>query len=151
MVPNGGRVYYSQRSQPPLLTLMAWEYYQKTGNLSVITEILPNLKREHQFWMTNRTVDVVDQTSGQTHQLVHYHALSDMPRPESYREDVTTAAGLQQGMMCVDINSSLSSMTCTFLHIAPLLWHAIAIWDLANCRYDQGRLICWQLGGWHCA
>ena len=96
MVPNGGRVYYSRRSQPPLLTLMVWEYYQKTHNLSFVSEMLPNLKREHHFWMTNRTVNVTDKT-GQSHQLVRYRAASDTPRPESYREDERTAAGLQPG------------------------------------------------------
>lgn len=27
-IPNGGRVYYLKRSQPPLLTAMVYEYYE---------------------------------------------------------------------------------------------------------------------------
>ena len=30
-VPNGGRIYYTRRSQPPFLSLMVNEYYQATG------------------------------------------------------------------------------------------------------------------------
>lgn len=29
-VPNGGRIYYERRSQPPFLTLMVESYYQAT-------------------------------------------------------------------------------------------------------------------------
>jgi alpha,alpha-trehalase len=94
MVPNGGRTYYSRRSQPPLLTLMVWEYYEKTSNLSFVADMLPNLKREHLFWMTNRTVNITDKL-GQSRQFVRYKAVSETPRPESYREDKQATAGLQ--------------------------------------------------------
>lgn len=30
-VPNGARIYYERRSQPPFLTLMVREYYRATG------------------------------------------------------------------------------------------------------------------------
>lgn len=29
-IPNGGRIYYERRSQPPFLTLMVESYYQAT-------------------------------------------------------------------------------------------------------------------------
>ena len=56
MVPNGGRVYYSRRSQPPLLTQMVADYYNATGNDSFVKEMLPVLEQEYQFWQENRSV-----------------------------------------------------------------------------------------------
>ena len=35
-VPNGGRIYYTRRSQPPFLTLMVNEYYNSTGNINEV-------------------------------------------------------------------------------------------------------------------
>ena len=35
-VPNGGRVYYLRRSQPPFLCLMAKKYYDYTGDAEFI-------------------------------------------------------------------------------------------------------------------
>ena len=56
MVPNGGRVYYSRRSQPPLLTQMVAIYYNATGNDSFVKEMLPFLDQEYDFWQENRSV-----------------------------------------------------------------------------------------------
>ena len=56
MVPNGGRVYYSRRSQPPLLTQMVAAYYNATGNDSFVKEMLPVLEQEYHFWQENRSV-----------------------------------------------------------------------------------------------
>ena len=55
-VPNGGRVYYTMRSQPPLLTWMVSEYYQATKDSLLLQDVLPLLDEEYQFWMENRTV-----------------------------------------------------------------------------------------------
>ena len=38
-VPNGGRVYYLLRSQPPLLSPMVYEYYLATGDLDFVQEV----------------------------------------------------------------------------------------------------------------
>lgn len=58
LVPNGGRVYYTRRSQPPLLTQMVILYYQMTGDWELVQEVLPVLDKEYQFWLENRTVAV---------------------------------------------------------------------------------------------
>lgn len=55
-VPNGGRIYYTKRTQPPLLTWMVSMYYELTNDNSFLTEMLPSLDKEYQFWMTNRSV-----------------------------------------------------------------------------------------------
>ena len=74
LVPNGGRVYYIRRSQPPLLTQMVDLYYNRTGNKTFLQDMLPSLKREYEFWMENRTVDVME------HTLNHYDAPTTCPR-----------------------------------------------------------------------
>lgn len=39
-MPNGGRVYYLNRSQPPLLTTMVFNYYEKTNDWNFVTSNL---------------------------------------------------------------------------------------------------------------
>lgn len=35
-IPNGGRVYYLKRSQPPFLAAMVYEYYEATHDIEFI-------------------------------------------------------------------------------------------------------------------
>lgn len=85
-VPNGGRVYYSGRSQPPLMIPMFKEYLDATGDLKFIRDNLAVLEREFQYWMTNHTVEV------KGHKMSVYGGITSGPRPESYAEDVASAA-----------------------------------------------------------
>ncbi|KAJ1962704.1 hypothetical protein GGI12_002486 [Dipsacomyces acuminosporus] len=57
-VPTGGRVYYTDRSEPPLLALMVKTYYDATKDLDFVARALPLLKKEHTFWETYRSVNV---------------------------------------------------------------------------------------------
>jgi alpha,alpha-trehalase len=57
-VPNGARVYYLNRSQPPLLTLMVKTYVDHTNDTSILERALPLLIKEHEFWTTNRSVSI---------------------------------------------------------------------------------------------
>jgi alpha,alpha-trehalase len=57
-VPNGARVYYLNRSQPPLLSQMIRIYIEHTNDTSILDRAVPLLIKEHNFWMTNRTVSV---------------------------------------------------------------------------------------------
>jgi alpha,alpha-trehalase len=43
-VPNGGRVYYLSRSQPPLLTPMVYEYFLATGDLQFVEQVLSQIE-----------------------------------------------------------------------------------------------------------
>jgi alpha,alpha-trehalase len=58
LVPNGNRVYYTQRTQPPMLTPMVWKYVQVTGDMDLQAAALPLLDLEYAFWMANRSVTV---------------------------------------------------------------------------------------------
>lgn len=57
-VPNGARVYYLNRSQPPLLSQMVKIYIEHSNDTSILDRALPLLVKEHEFWTTNRTIDV---------------------------------------------------------------------------------------------
>ncbi|KAF2453737.1 Six-hairpin glycosidase-like protein [Lineolata rhizophorae] len=88
-VPNGSRIYYLNRSQPPLLAQMVSTYLNYTGDASILERAIPLLEREHAFWMNNRTVEV--SFGNETYVLNHYAVNNTQPRPESYREDWVTA------------------------------------------------------------
>ncbi|KAI2616617.1 glycoside hydrolase family 37 protein [Hypoxylon sp. NC1633] len=88
-VPNGARVYYLNRSQPPLLTQMVKIYVDYTNDTSILDRALPLLVKEHDFWIQNRTIEI--KSGNRTLHLAHYGVQNTEPRPESYREDFITA------------------------------------------------------------
>uniref|UniRef100_A0A3Q2DND3 Trehalase n=1 Tax=Cyprinodon variegatus TaxID=28743 RepID=A0A3Q2DND3_CYPVA len=79
-VPNGGRIYYERRSQPPFLTLMVESYYEATKDQQFLREALPVLEKEYEFWMQNRSVALKE--SGLDHVLNRYIVEADLPRYE---------------------------------------------------------------------
>ncbi|CAI4227101.1 unnamed protein product [Auanema sp. JU1783] len=86
-IPNGNRVYYLNRSQPPLLTWCVHAYFEATNDLDLVQSILPTLRKEIEFFQANRTIQLDDWIGP----LFRYHLNVNHPRPESYREDVETA------------------------------------------------------------
>lgn len=89
-VPNGGRIYYTNRSQPPFLIPMVDLYLNHTGKVDYVKSILDTLEKEYSFWRKDRTVEV-ETSLGRKYNLSVYAANMDTPRPESYYEDVHTA------------------------------------------------------------
>eukprot|EP01126_Amoeba_proteus_P013947 TRINITY_DN1600_c0_g1_i1.p1 TRINITY_DN1600_c0_g1~~TRINITY_DN1600_c0_g1_i1.p1 ORF type:complete len:411 (+),score=99.75 TRINITY_DN1600_c0_g1_i1:662-1894(+) len=115
-VPNGARVYYTSRSQPPLLVQMLGDYLEwKQGKgkkstewkdtkgsplnepadeaLELLKDALPYIDIEYNFWMTKRSVPLRGRT-GETLYLNVYNSMSELPRPESFREDVALSTHL---------------------------------------------------------
>ncbi|XP_033968889.1 trehalase [Trematomus bernacchii] len=93
-IPNGGRIYYERRSQPPFLTLMVESYYRATMDKEFLRAALPALEQEYRFWMQNRSVAVT--LNGAEHVLNRYHVQVGSPRPESYTDDLELAEGLTE-------------------------------------------------------
>ena len=102
-IPNGARIYFLDRSQPPLLAEMVNLFYTITGDTSIISEAMPRLLREHRFWMeTAHLINTSDfsnaakarfsNASLETALLNRYFSSTKQPRPESWREDVATSA-----------------------------------------------------------
>ena len=93
-VPNGGRIYYTNRSQPPFLIPIVALYLNNTGDEDYIKSIVDDLEREYTFWRENRTVEV--EVSSGKYNLSIYAANMDTPRPESYYEDFHTAQAIPE-------------------------------------------------------
>ncbi len=81
LIPNGNRVYYQRRSQPPLFIAMVDAYHKATGDNEFVKNYISVMDKEFQFWMENRTVSVVSPASGKTHSVAIYNAQVDGPRP----------------------------------------------------------------------
>ncbi|EGD74807.1 hypothetical protein PTSG_07040 [Salpingoeca rosetta] len=91
-VPNGARVYYLTRSQPPVLNEIVMSIYNATGNSTFLLEAYPYLSKEYKYWNSTTTHKRVNIGLGLTAApLTRYYADTQSPRPESYREDENTA------------------------------------------------------------
>lgn len=84
-IPNGGRIYYLGRSQPPLLSGMVKSYIEATGDWEFIKKATPILDIEYQYFLNNHMIEV------KGHMLAKYGEISNGPRPESYVEDIISA------------------------------------------------------------
>lgn len=82
-IPNGGRIYYTMRSQPPMLISMVDEYLKVTHDYEWLENNLYLLEKEFDFWMTNRTVEI--EVDGVNYLMSRYNEESSGPRPESYK------------------------------------------------------------------
>ena len=96
-IPNGNKSYYIGRSQPPFFGAMVQLLASIKGD-DVYSTYLPALEKEYNFWMDGaaklkpgqayrRVVKLKDGTI-----LNRYWDDSNVPRQESWREDVNTTA-----------------------------------------------------------
>ncbi|KAF7422792.1 hypothetical protein PC9H_010951 [Pleurotus ostreatus] len=90
-IPNGGRTYYLNRSQPPVFIHMLERYITASGDTSILARALPLAERELTWWQENRSVNVTSPTTGRIHTMSHYNVNNTAPRPESYIVDYITA------------------------------------------------------------
>ncbi|XP_006890899.1 PREDICTED: trehalase [Elephantulus edwardii] len=84
-IPNGNRVYYLQRSQPPLLTLMMDRYVTHNSDMAFLRENIMTLDLELSFWAEKRNITV--SSGGTNYHLNRYYVPYGGPRPESYSKD----------------------------------------------------------------
>ncbi|PIL35118.1 hypothetical protein GSI_02906 [Ganoderma sinense ZZ0214-1] len=90
-IPNGGRIYYLNRSQPPLFIHMLSDYVAATNDTSVLERGLPLAEKELAWWATHRTVNVTSPFTNTTYAMARYAVNNTAPRPESYLTDYLTA------------------------------------------------------------
>lgn len=92
-VPNGTRVYYLNRSQPPVLAECVSAIFDKLDTHEQkrdwLIETVPILEKEYSTFMKCRRAPPVD---GKQTPLCIYSVKTTVPRPESYTEDIVTAA-----------------------------------------------------------
>ncbi|VDM99614.1 unnamed protein product [Thelazia callipaeda] len=77
-IPNGGRVYYLRRSQPPLFIPMVYEYYMATEDSDFLRSMIDTMEMEFNFWKLKRMINVT--IGGKNHSVFYYRADSNVPR-----------------------------------------------------------------------
>nr|XP_022911637.1 trehalase-like [Onthophagus taurus] len=92
-VPHGGRIYYAQRSQPPLLTCMAANYIRYTNDVDWLRSNILFLKRELKHWRSKRMIPI--EVNLHTYNMAHYAIEGHGPRPESFHDDVEITSHLE--------------------------------------------------------
>ncbi|XP_024028556.1 trehalase isoform X2 [Morus notabilis] len=91
-VLNGARAYYTNRSQPPLLSAMVCEIYKRTEDLDLARKSLPALIKEYQFWNSGQHRVTIQDDQACDHTLSRYYAMWNKPRPESSTFDKESAS-----------------------------------------------------------
>lgn len=107
-VPNGMRVYYATRSQPPLLSAMVRMLHNASQDLTLLKAVAPALAMERDYWTLpecqhanpepkdppcrNNSKSVTINTGKASLLFARYYAATTEPRPESYNVDVKLAA-----------------------------------------------------------
>ena len=95
-IPNGNRTYYLSRSQPPFFHRMVALLAPKRP-ATAYAEFLPALRAEHEFWMQGAAQSTPEQAARRVvtmpdgSLLNRYWDARDVPRDESFREDVEAA------------------------------------------------------------
>lgn len=117
-IPTANRTYYLTRSQPPVFSHMVRLLAEKRGKRMYV-QYLPYLLAEYRYWMRGKRElsgrqralrRVVRMPDGSI--LNRYYDAKQTPRPESYREDVATAAEAQDreaGRVYLDLRAAAES------------------------------------------
>lgn len=130
LIPNGGRNYYTMRSQPPLFIAMVDSYLEFTNDTEFLGKNIKYLEKEFLFWIKNRKIEV--SKNGRNYTLCQYRDNSSGPRPESYREDVETA----QFFETEDRNRFYSELKSA----AESGWDFSSRWFINDKGKNQGNL-----------
>ena len=142
-VPNGTRTYYLSRSQPPFFYAMVGLLADTSSRASTASgpsaaapsppvRFLPQLQREHAFWMKGATGLARGTGSGRVVALAdgailnRYWDDADTPRAESYREDMelARASGREARQLYRDIRAAAESG-----------------WDFSSRWFGDGRTL----------
>lgn len=101
-VPNGNRIYYLTRSQPPFFVCML-EILKREEGMKAIEPFIDDLEKEYKFWMNGE-----DELSSQNAYrravsveggiLNRFYDDNDTPRPEAYVEDMELTKDIEDEM-----------------------------------------------------
>lgn len=91
-IPNGNRIYYTTRSQPPFYAAMVKLFVETTANFNQLEKYLGRIKREYEFWMGNEHSLYLEKYKIK---LNRYFDNAKTPREESYFEDLEAAQHLR--------------------------------------------------------
>ncbi|KAH9952387.1 Six-hairpin glycosidase-like protein [Lactifluus volemus] len=91
-IPNGGRIYYLNRSQPPMFIWMLANYVAASNDTSILHRALPLAEASRTDVVeNNRSLNVTSPYTNTTYTLSRYAVTNSAPRPESYLTDYMTA------------------------------------------------------------
>jgi len=126
-IPNGSRIYYLNRSQPPYFAQMVMRYYDYCMNCDqlspeakqqvedfVLTDAYKCILIEYRYWTRQKSVEIlIDKRTKRKFKFSRYTVNTNMARPESYFEDMHTASECKteaerQKMYC-DITAAAES------------------------------------------
>ncbi|KAF9781841.1 glycoside hydrolase, partial [Thelephora terrestris] len=93
-IPNGGRIYYLNRSQPPLFSRMLDRYINATNDTTILERALPLAELELEWWSTNRSITVTNSNTSQMYNMFHYAVNNHAPRLKPYLEDYRSVTGV---------------------------------------------------------
>lgn len=128
-IPNGARIYYLGRSQPPYITQMMKRYYIRTNDIEILRKHINLLDEEYFFWMHNRSVGLnITSEHSISHTIPAKYDLSSFfstpssqdilnvyrvesyhPRPESYMEDLILGESLSSDAEKTDFYQNIAS------------------------------------------
>lgn len=91
-IPNGNRSYYLSRSQPPYFSVMI-ELLARVKGDQVYATFLPALEKEYDYWMDKTAATQHKVTMPDGSELNRYYDQWDIPRAESYIDDVEASKG----------------------------------------------------------
>ncbi len=96
-IPNGNRVYYITRSQPPFFASIIDLVCKFKDDYNWGLKYLPQLEKEYQFWCGNTVKNIAGSHSIEISDGKHLNRYFDpegLPREESYFEDLQAARNL---------------------------------------------------------
>ncbi|XP_019866196.2 trehalase-like [Aethina tumida] len=95
-VPNGGRIYYVNRTQMPMFARMVYSYVLATNDTTFAEDTMHCLEKEYEFWIRERTGVVF--WKGELFTVARYGSdkFLKSPRAESYNHDYNIAEALFQ-------------------------------------------------------
>ena len=92
-IPNGNRVYYLTRSQPPFFATIIDLVCKYKNDYKWGLKYLPHLEKEYQFWCGDKKKNITSNHAIEVSEgkyLNRYFDPEELPREESYLEDATT-------------------------------------------------------------
>ncbi|KAK9274611.1 hypothetical protein L1049_021861 [Liquidambar formosana] len=175
-VLNGARAYYTNRSQPPLLSSMIHDLYDRTGDVEFVRKSLPALVKEHSFWNSGIHKVIIKDAQGCDHTLKSDKQsaskfLNDSDRENFYRElasaaesgwdfstrwmrntsDLTTLA--TTSILPVDLNAFLLKMELDIAFLAKVTFEnsmAERFLEASQARKKAINAVLWnaKMGQW---
>eukprot|EP01084_Bolivina_argentea_P282073 482754_1 len=116
-VPNGTRTYYTQRSQPPLLTLMVKEIYNITNDTKWLKQMMPSLIKEYEYWTSYPKQVCIHKHI----KLSRYYSSISLARTESFYYD-------NKAVEHIDCNEEKMKIFCNIHSSAESGWDFSSRW-----------------------